>query len=206
MDFPPGRVILILSFLAALTAIPIALRRSPTHPGLVLWTFDPFDVDPKVIADFQQRTGTTVSVQTLSTRTLDTRLVSLFMHEPSPAVMPDLVEIEIESIGKFLRPRSESIGFLPLNGLLHQSGTAEQILPARLTPWSIDGTVYGLPMDVHPVSLTYRKDLWDAAGIDPRSCMTWSQFQRAAEQFVAILGATRRAELSSDAALVISGR
>ncbi len=45
--------------------------------------------------------------------------------------------------------------------------------------------IFGVPLDVHPVTLSYRKDLWDEAGIDPewiaaddgRRRPTWQEFQ-----------------------------
>ena len=43
--------------------------------------------------------------------------------------------------------------------------------------------IYGIPEDVHPVTITYRKDLFDEAGIDPRQAETWNRFQKLCLQF-----------------------
>ncbi len=45
------------------------------------------------------------------------RLASAFMSQPGPQ-SPDLCEIEIHSIGQFLRPPIDDIGLLPLNDFL----------------------------------------------------------------------------------------
>ena len=37
---------------------------------------------------------------------------------------------------------------------------------SRLAPWSKGGHLFGLPLDVHPVSITYRRDLYEQAGVD----------------------------------------
>jgi len=53
----------------------------------------------------------------------------------------------------------------------------DRIIPARFTPWSKHGVIFGVPHDVHPVSLTYRDDLFRQAGIDLSTARTWTQFQ-----------------------------
>ena len=50
--------------------------------------------------------------------------------------VPDLCEIEIHSIGQFLRPLVDDIGLLPLNDFLEQSGWDRRIVASRLAPWS----------------------------------------------------------------------
>ncbi|MBV8779908.1 MAG: extracellular solute-binding protein [Phycisphaerae bacterium] len=183
MSFPPGRAILVLLFIACATAIPITLRPRAARSDLVFWTFSPFEINQPAIDAFEKQTGEPVSCKLLSTRALDTRLLSQFMSPARDVEGPDLVEIEIGSIGKFFRPSVDQIWFVPLNDLLHRSGLDAQLLPARIEPWSKEGIVFGLPQDVHPVSLTYRKDLFDAASIDPARCETWMQLQGACAQF-----------------------
>jgi arabinosaccharide transport system substrate-binding protein len=58
----------------------------------------------------------------------------------------------------------------------------DRIVPARFIPWSKQGVIFGVPHDVHPVSLTYREDLFREAGIDLSASKTWPEFQ---EQCVA---------------------
>jgi arabinosaccharide transport system substrate-binding protein len=55
----------------------------------------------------------------------------------------------------------------------------DRLLPARLAPWTKQGRVFGVPQDVHPVTITYRDDLFRAAGIDLAACITWRRFHDA---------------------------
>jgi len=62
----------------------------------------------------------------------------------------------------------------------------DRIVPNRLSAWSKQGLIFGVPLDVHPVTLSYRQDLWAQAGIDPewvdeagaKRRPTWREFQK----------------------------
>ena len=43
--------------------------------------------------------------------------------------------------------------------------------------------IYGIPQDVHPVTITYRKDLFDEAGVDPSLASSWREFQEKSLEF-----------------------
>jgi hypothetical protein len=68
------------------------------------------------------------------------------------------------------------VGFLPLNDLLERDGLMDKIVSTRFAPWSKEGVIFGVPHDVHPVGITYRKDLFDEAGIDLAAAETWEEF------------------------------
>lgn len=53
----------------------------------------------------------------------------------------------------------------------------DRISRNRFTPWSKDGVIFGVPHDVHPVTISYRADLFREAGIDLGSARTWDEFQ-----------------------------
>jgi arabinosaccharide transport system substrate-binding protein len=181
-----GNPVLVLAMTAVVTGIWIASDRSAPSADLVVWTFSDVhgEIDRQLIPEFQKSTGLSVDIQAMAQQTEDVRLVSMFMSGAAGRDLPDLCEIEIGSIGKFFRAPPQAIGFLPLNEYLSESGEDHLILPSRLAPWSkIDPAtgktiIFGIPSDVHPVSLVYRKDLFDAAGIDPQSAGTWEEFQQ----------------------------
>ena len=50
------------------------------------------------------------------------------------------------------------------------------LVRSRFAPWSKGGVIFGVPHDVHPVTLTYRQDLFAEAGIDLAPTRTWSEF------------------------------
>ncbi len=59
----------------------------------------------------------------------------------------------------------------------------DRILKSRFAPWSKNGVIYGVPNDVHPVTLTYRSDLFRDAGVDIESAKTWPELQERCLEF-----------------------
>ncbi|MBI1926983.1 extracellular solute-binding protein [Candidatus Poribacteria bacterium] len=95
---------------------------------------------------------------------------------------PDMVEVEITSIGRFLKGASDEIGFIDLRPRLESEGWMEKLVVSRFTPWSYRGRIYGLPHDLHPVVLLYRDDLFKAAGVDLTKVETWGDFIEAGKK------------------------
>jgi len=169
--------------LAIACALTMLFRHAPPRADLRVWVFaQPHarmygDGPNSLVQRFQKETGKTVSVEVVATAALDVRLLSMFMSRQHNEDAPDLAEIEINSVGKYLRPPVPDVGFIPLNDYLNRSGWMHRILRSRLAPWSKDGVIFGIPDDVHPCTLTYRKDLFDEAGVDLQRAQTWPQFQ-----------------------------
>ncbi len=143
---------------------------------------DPVRV-PSLVELHERAAGRSVAVSVISARALDVRLISLFNSLSKD--VPDLVEVEIGSVGKFFRPPVGEVGFLPLNRFIERDGIMDQMVRTRFAPWSKQGVVFGVPHDLHPVTITYRKDLFDLAGVDIASAKTWDQFQDLCLQFQA---------------------
>ncbi|HUB25196.1 MAG TPA: extracellular solute-binding protein [Tepidisphaeraceae bacterium] len=193
MTFHLGKPILLLALLAVACGVAGWLHGQPDRPDLVVWVFaddnartyrqSPPDGGPSLIEQFHQRTGKSVQVDLIAQRALDVRLLSLFMAPSAGTPPPDLVEIDVSSIGKYFRPPIGEVGFLPLNDFLAHSAAARGLVRARLATWSKHGVIFGIPRDVHPVTLTYRKDLFDEAGVDLERVRTWPQFQTACLRF-----------------------
>lgn len=167
-----GRTIGFLFGLAVLSGVAITVRSSaPDHHIPTVWTFSPAHAD-------QLRATATgsapVDVSLLAARALDIRLQSL-QRSGEATHVPELVEIEIGSVGKYFSGSADNVPFVPLTDRLRASGWLDHISPSRLAAWSKDGQIFGLPLDVHPVSLTYRKDLLAAAGIDLMIVTTWRE-------------------------------
>jgi len=59
----------------------------------------------------------------------------------------------------------------------------DRIVRSRFSPWSKEGVIFGVPHDLHPCTLTYRKDLFDAAGGDLEPVRTWDQLQESCLKF-----------------------
>lgn len=157
----------------------LLLGTGPRRAVLEVWAFGDADLASwrELAADYQSRTGKSVDVREVSTRAIDTRLLSLFMSGQRGSTLPDVVTIEIGSAGKFFRPPADQVGLLPLEGYLKRDGLEDAFVKSRLAPWTKGGHLFGLPLDVHPVSITYRRDLYEQAGVDLASARTWREFQ-----------------------------
>jgi arabinosaccharide transport system substrate-binding protein len=169
-----------MAIAAMLTGTAVIIHPKPARTDLVVWTFSGdrgYELEPQILQRFRDDTGKSVGITLMLQRALDTRLISLFMKQNGDAQSPDVVEVEISSVGKFFRPPVDQIGFLPWNDYLRRTGLIEEFSAARMAVWSKDGQIFGLPQDIHPVSLTYRKDLYDEAGIDPSTAHTWPALQ-----------------------------
>jgi arabinosaccharide transport system substrate-binding protein len=179
MAFRLGRPILVMSIVAVVSGALIARHRDPPRPDLVMWVFAEGHAVAyrSLLPQFERRTGRTVGIELMTGRAEDARLQSMFMSGQSGPSLPDVVEIEIGAVGKFFRPPVEDIALLPLNDRLERSGWGRRILPSRFAPWSKRGTIFGVPHDVHPVAIAYRRDLFEAAGIDLEATTLWPEFQ-----------------------------
>jgi len=198
MNFNLGKPILAMIVIATVTGAILLSRRPEKPTDMVVWTFadtharsyrEPVGDAPALTELFRRSEGRSVGVNLISSRALDVRLTSLFGSGSRD--VPDLVEIEIGSVGKYFRPPVDEIGFLPLNSFLERDGlldaggdqSKDKILRSRFAPWSKQGVIFGVPNDLHPVTLTYRKDLFDQAGVDIASAKTWDEFQELGLRF-----------------------
>lgn len=59
----------------------------------------------------------------------------------------------------------------------------DRVVRSRFAPWTKAGTIFGLPHDVHPVTITFRHDLFAEAGVDLATATTWPQFQEMCLRF-----------------------
>ena len=187
MSFHLGKPILMLLAITAITGITILLRSRPVHRGdLTLWVFADGHAKTyrgELADEFRRQTGRGVDIVLLTSRAENVRLEASFMANAPPETLPDLVEIEIGQVGKFFRPPPDEIGLLPLNDYLDKSPWKDQVVKARFAPWTKQGKIYGIPHDVHPVTLSYRYDLFAQAGIDLEKPRTWPDFAAACRAF-----------------------
>ena len=178
-SFPFGLAPFII-FAVGLTATGwLALHPVPKHTAtLRLWTFADIHATAyqKAVPSFEAKhPGEKVDVQLVSGVAVTSRLRAAFWADLD---VPDLVEVEISSAGTFFRGREEDIGFIDWTPWLKQTGYYDRIVKTRFAPYTSRGRIYGLPHDVHPVMLAYRRDLFEQLGIDAAKIETWDDFIR----------------------------
>lgn len=193
MTFPPGKPVAIVLVLGLLASTVVMSRPRPRPAPLTMWFFSELnsaqierplaDGSPSMVDWYAEQTGLQADVQILPIRSLDTRLVGLISSGATEG-LPDLVEVEIGSVAKYLRAPVDKVGFYPLTEFLEEDDLGKRLIADRMKTWSKGGVPFLVPRDIHPVIFTYRKDLWDEAGIDVESIVTWPEFHAAGEKFI----------------------
>src|SRR5450432_5551 len=160
MSFPLGKPIFVMIIIALISGGFLATRHEQPKSDLVFWTFTQSHADTyrSIIAQFEKESGLKVDIQIVAPIAENVRLESMFMSGQHDRALPDVVEVEISNVARFFRPPLDEIGFLPLNDYLKKDGWDKRILPSRLATWTKGATIFGVPHDVHPVSITYRQD------------------------------------------------
>ena len=72
----------------------------------------------------------------------------------------------ISNAGSFFRGPLKDVGFMDLTDRVHRSGLWDGMVHARFAPYTSRGRLFGLPHDVHPVQLAYRRDIFEKEGVE----------------------------------------
>jgi multiple sugar transport system substrate-binding protein len=78
------------------------------------------------------------------------------------------------SAGQFLDFVTNGVA-APVDAIVDKS----QYLPAAINAVTVNGKLYGLPLEMEPLALYYRKDILSAAGVNPPT--TWDELKTAAK-------------------------
>lgn len=164
--------------IAALLLVSGALllfRTPPATGDLRFWVFSPEHraMYIPMIEEYEQTSDVELEVPLMSIAAIQSRMMSGFFGGLPTA---DMIEVERAAVGQAFMGPTDAIGFRDLTDKLRDEGLLEQFNPPSLSPWSVDGRVFGLPHDVHPVMLAYRADITEAAGIDLTQATTWDQY------------------------------
>lgn len=127
MTFNLGKPILVMMCVSVLTGALILMRPGKGRGDLLLWTFtsNHMRIHRTIIPAFEKRTGCSVRGDVIGGRALGIRLSSLYLTGRTGPTVPDVVEIDISSIGRYFRPPMDDIGLLPLNDFLETRGERE---------------------------------------------------------------------------------
>lgn len=178
ISFPFGAAALSLLVLALLSGAWLAATPPPKKTAtLTFWTFarPHYDAYLKALPSFEKaHPGVSVDIQLVANAGLATRLQAAFQAD-LPDV-PDVVEVEISAAGSFFRGPLKHVGFVDLTDRIYGEGLWDRIVQARFAPYTSRGRIFGLPHDVHPVLLAYRRDLFEKEGVDVDAIRTWDDF------------------------------
>jgi arabinosaccharide transport system substrate-binding protein len=196
VSFHLGKPILVMLVLALISGAVVLLRPPAKGADLTVWVFAQSHAQsyrgdgteesrPTLVELFEQKYGRSVQVKLINNNALNLRLLAMMDRRRSDGEVPDVVEIEVSSVGRYFRSPLHDVGFLPMNEFLERSGWAERIVTQQLSTFSKRGVLFGIPLGLHPVSITYRSDLFDEAGVDLAAATTWAEFQEKCLEFQA---------------------
>jgi len=176
-DFPFGKVPFALLVTAVLSSVLVVItsRAASDRPTLVVAVSARAHAIAykAALPAFEKKHGVDVEVQLVNYRSLETRMQNAIL---SGVEIPDLTELPFGTLGFFTRGPRQDIGLMDLTERVEQDQLAERLVQSRFAGWTARGRVYGLPHDVHPVMLTYRRDLMEELGIDVDKIETWDDF------------------------------
>jgi arabinosaccharide transport system substrate-binding protein len=164
-------------FLALISFGVIAFRPSGNVADMHMWTFS--RAHERIYAPMLDRWNEvgdqpTVDLSVMSLEALSQRLMTSFTTGVRSA---DLVEVERRASEFAFAGPLETVGFVDLTDRIRDAGLLDRLSPPSLSPWTREGRIFGLPHDVHPMLLCYRRDLVEAAGIDVSRIETWDDFE-----------------------------
>ncbi len=187
---PAPTLIIIITLISGGLLLAIPSRKKPADT--VLWTFvsTHFDAYKLSLDGFEQEHKTEVRLSLISGNVLPRKF-----HAAARAglPLPQLVEIENSWAGSFFRGPADEIPFVGVEPLLRDPSTKDEhgktlfdrMVQSRFALYSHRGVIYGIPHDVHPVLLAYRRDKFEQyhdevlkeTGISiPDGIETWDDF------------------------------
>jgi arabinosaccharide transport system substrate-binding protein len=176
-QFPYGKAalcILIAALIAGLWLAAHPVKRKTAT--LTFWTFakNHYDSSVEAAKSFEKlHPGVKVDVQLVAGPAVTYRLQAAFWSDLD---VPDLAETEISAAGMFFRGPLEHVGFVDLTDRIHKEGLWDGMVQSRFAPYMSRGHIFGLPNDIHPVMLAYRRDIFEKKGVDVGKIKTWDDF------------------------------
>jgi arabinosaccharide transport system substrate-binding protein len=185
VSFPFGAAALCILCTALFTGAVLALNPPPQKRAtLTFWVFHQphYDSYVETIKEFEKaHPGTKVDMQVVALNAITRRLQAAFWSDLD---VPDMVELESGTAGSFFRGPVKHIGFADLTQRIQQAGLQEKMVKARFTPYTNRGHIFGLPHDVHPVMIAYRRDIFEKEGVDVNKIKTWDDYIAVARKLV----------------------
>lgn len=160
----------------ALVAGAIVLARpARDRSGLEMWTFARAHhaMYEPVLAARTAAGAEPVNLYLLGLAALERRMLGGFLSGTSVA---DLIEAERGAACRAFVGPIEDVGFVDLTDRLREEGLLDDLNGPSFSPWTSRGRIFGIPHDVHPMMLVYRRDITEAAGIDLTQATTWEEF------------------------------
>ena len=90
---------------------------------------------------------------------------------------PDIVDIEIAMYANFITGEEEYIPLVPLNSVIEPE--KDVLIMGRFDNYANHGNYYGVDYHVGAAAMMYNKEIFEEAGVDINSIVTWDEFKEA---------------------------
>ncbi|UOR11434.1 ABC transporter substrate-binding protein [Halobacillus amylolyticus] len=112
-----------------------------------------------IVADFEsQNEGITVDVEVLSNEQYKDKIKVL-------ATSDELPDVGLTWAAGYLKPYVEAGQFAPLDDLL-EGELADSFVSGTTEPYAIDGSTYGLPLELNVANIFYNKAIFEEYGLE----------------------------------------
>jgi lactose/L-arabinose transport system substrate-binding protein len=126
----------------------------------------------------EQNPGVTVTVEDLGNGQVFDRMLA--SCAAGGADLPDIVTVENQESEIFWSQFPDC--FVDLKTLGYDDATASLFPDFKRTELEPNGVAYAMPWDSGPVAMFYRRDFYEAAGVDPSTIQTWDDFIAAGQK------------------------
>lgn len=176
-NFPYGKApfwLFVMAIVSSVLLIAVS-RKESERPDLILVTFTGahYDAYRQAIPRFEREHHVKVDVELTHWSSLQSRLQNAILANTD---VPDLVEMLEGSLGYFTRGPRADVGLIDLTEKIHAEGIDHKVVASRFSLWTTQGRNYGIPHDVHPIMLAYRRDIVEQLGINVNELDTWEKF------------------------------
>jgi arabinosaccharide transport system substrate-binding protein len=176
-SFPFGLAAVSMLVLSLLSGAYLLATPPPKKTAtLTCWIFAKphYDAYTKALPAFEKaHPGVKVELQLVANSGLAQRLQAAFQADLD---VPDMAEVEISSAGTFFRGPVEHVGFEDITDRVIAERLDKRMVASRFSPYTSRGRIFGLPHDVHPVMIGYRRDIFEENGIRAEDIQTWDDF------------------------------
>ncbi len=141
---------------------------------ITIWSWDVAASSLEAVAEgfMAQNPGTTVTVEDLGNGQVFDR--TLAGCAAGGADLPDVVTVENHESEIFWAQFPDC--FADLSTLGYSEDLQSQFPDFKRAELEPNGVAYAMPWDSGPVAMFYRRDLYEAAGVDPATIATWDDF------------------------------
>ena len=184
---PAGAPALTRRHLLAGSLLAPALGRAAAAPTLTVAAFPLIDKIVEAARPHWQRLHPGVAIEVVSRQYQDHH-TAMTTALATGANLPDVMAVDMGFIGKFAESGGmEDLAKAPYNALQYRDKVARFTYPLAM---SGQGVMVGMPVDIGPGALFYRKDLLDKAGVSEADLTrSWESYVESGKKLKAATGA-----------------